>query len=351
MGSAGFPPNLRQSELAAKSIRDTFLKYGFVIHENAYSNYSSTSATFASLLALGGTESEPTDLGTGRDALFAFLSDRGYRVASYYSSYIDLCGQPMDMSRCTEYPANSVAALRQAEMPWQDRFLLVAASQANSFGGLGALTGRLWPRYHKYSVGPLSISASWREFVDDVLGGTAGVAHLAHFMIPHGPYVYRPDGSLRPVMQWRMSEHLTPEERGTDLYNQLHGAYADQVLYLNGQLDQFFRSLTKAGLLDSMLIIVHGDHGSRTLGFRGDPSMRRTILEAHSILFAVRSPGPHAGRIVEEPAGLLTLVINSLANLGEKPQVPEGNFIVLDSGQLAGEALKPFLEYLVSQKP
>ena len=79
--------------------------------------------------------------------------------------------------------------------------------------------------------------------------------------------------------------------------------------------------------------------------------MRRTILEAHSILFAVRSPGPHAGRIVEEPAGLLTLVINSLANLGEKPQVPEGNFIVLDSGQLAGEALKPFLEYLVSQKP
>ena len=42
----------------------------------------------------------------------------------------------------------------------------------------------------------------------------------------------------------------------------------------------------------------------------------------------------------------------ALGYLGEKPHVPDGDFIELVNGrQLSGKTLAPFLEYLVLHKP
>ena len=254
------------------------------------------------------------------------------------------------MRQCVEYPGNSIGSLKSAKMPWHDRFLTIAASQANtSFGGLGAVTGRLWPRYHKSILSPFSFTAPWQMLATEMLKGANSVVHLGHFLIPHDPYVYEADGSVRPVTEWGENLGIIKFGSRTEGYHAAHHRYATQVLYLNSKLEELFGSLSDAGLLNSMLVIVHGDHGSRILGNTMDPSKRRSILEAHSILFAVKPPGSPAGRIIEEPAGLLTLVADALGYLGEKPHVPDGAFIELMGGrQLSGETLKPFLEYLVS---
>ncbi len=66
----------------------------------------------------------------------------------------------------------------------------------------------------------------------------------------------------------------------------------------------------------------------------------------------MKPPGSPSGSIVEEHAGLLTLAVDALEYHGEKPDVPEGDFIKLVSGQeLSGKTLAPFLEFLVSRKP
>ena len=79
--------------------------------------------------------------------------------------------------------------------------------------------------------------------------------------------------------------------------------------------------------------------------------MRHTILESNSIPFAVKPPDSQAGRIVEEPTGLLGLLAEVLGYVGEKPHVPDTDFIRLHNGrQLSADTLTPFLEYLVSQQ-
>ena len=350
MGPAGFPADSEPSVLAVQSTVDTFLKHDFTIYVNAYSNYPYTSLTLSSLLALRRLGSESREINPNASALYNLLADRGYRLNVYHTDFFDLCGKPSYVRQCVEYPGNSIGYLKSAKMPWHDRFFAIAASQANaSFGGMGAVAGRLWPRYHKYMLSPFSFTEPWRMLVNEVLKGAKSVVHLGHFLIPHDPYVYQADGGVRPLTEWRTN---TRDGEGTDDYHAAHRGYAQQVQYLNGRLDELFGSLSEAGLLDSMLVIVHGDHGSRILGPPVDPSMRRTILESHPILFAVKPPGSPAGRIVEEPAGLLTLVAEALGYLGEKPHVPDGDFIELSGGrQLSGKTLALFLEYFVSRKP
>ncbi len=239
----------------------------------------------------------------------------------------------------------------RAKMLWHDRSLMIATSQARwSFGGLHAVTFRLWPRYHGVLLTPFSFAAPWNMLATEALKGADSIVHLGHFLMPHDPYVYEVDGSVRPVTDW--GANLDVAEFGRRDYIAAHHRYATQVMYLNHRLEELFGSLSDAGLLDSMLVIVQGDHGSRILGNIMDPSMQRTILEAHSVLFAVKPPGSAAGRIVEEPAGLLTLVAGAMGYLGKKPQVPNGDFVELRGGrQLSGEALAPFLAYLISHEP
>ena len=297
MGPAGFPADSEPSVLAVQSTRDTFLKYDFTIHENAYSNYSFTESTLSSLLTLGRLGSGSRETSPNTSALYDLLAARGYRLNAYHTDYFDLCGKPTHMRQCVEYPGNSIRNLKSAKMRWQDRFFAVAASQANtSFGGLGVVTRRLWPRYHKDMLSPFSFTEPWLMLVNEVRKGADSVVHLAHFLIPHDPYVYQADGGVLPVTEWQgnMGRTRIESKKRSDDYYAAHRGYAQQVQYLNGRLDELFRSLSEAGLLDSMLVIVHGDHGSRILNHAEDPSMRRTILESHSILFAVKPPGSPA---------------------------------------------------------
>ncbi len=182
------------------------------------------------------------------------------------------------MRQCVEYPGNSIGNLKSVTMPWQDRFFAIAAAQANaSFGGLGAVTGQVWPRYHKAVLSTFSFTEPWQMLLNDVLRGADSVVHLGHFLIPHDPYVYDPDGVL-PVTEWRGNTGGVTFNEETNDYYADHRGYAQQVLYLNGMLDELFERLSEAGLLDSMLVIVHGDHGSRTLDHPDDPNRSGRFL-------------------------------------------------------------------------
>lgn len=351
MGPRGFAADFEPSVAAVQSTRDIFLKYGFTIHENAYSNYPFTVGTLTTLLTLNRYGGKASENAANTSALYTLLAGQGYRLNAYYTDAFNLCGKPTQMNKCVEVPANSIGNLKGAKVPWQDRLFVMAAAQADSSAaGLGAVTARLWPRYHKPMLSTFSFAEPWRLLANDLLMGADSVVHLGHFLIPHAPYVYSADGNLLPITEWDRQAGGSESEKLTDRYYVDHRRYAQQVRYLNGRLDELLGNLSEKALLDSMLIVIHGDHGSRILGFAQDPSMRRTILESHSILFAVKFPGSLVGRIVEKPAGLLTLLTETLGYLGEVPAVPDGDFIELVGGQrLSEDELATFLEYLTSR--
>lgn len=73
----------------------------------------------------------------------------------------------------------------------------------------------------------------------------------AHFMLPHGPFIYNRNGSLRPA-----AEAITLD------YAKRKTFYLDQVIYTNTYIRQIVSSLLKDGK-NNKVVIIQGDHGHR----------------------------------------------------------------------------------------
>jgi hypothetical protein len=89
----------------------------------------------------------------------------------------------------------------------------------------------------------------------------------AHFMLPHSPYIYKPDGSRRAPR-----EAITMDDVKAKAF------YLDQVIYTNTYIRQLVTALLKDGKKNKV-IIIQGDHGYREY-LPGDPGDRYAIFNA-----------------------------------------------------------------------
>ncbi len=75
---------------------------------------------------------------------------------------------------------------------------------------------------------------------------------FTHILIPHWPYVFLPDGSIRDDVDYYVSEDLPPSLRDP--------GYLDSVQFINGQMITILKRIIDASPTPPVVVIM-GDHG------------------------------------------------------------------------------------------
>ena len=271
LGLAGFPQSIPECQQARKTLSEVLARHKFQVYPNAFVNYPATWDSIPSVVnfrllpktsvyaAQRGPRSELRE-----NALFERFLAQGYRIRAYSPDFVRQTSQSRAFSG-EVYAANDLSAWRVIATPWSRRLEQMALLYLEE----NALLARFYrdvlpPSFQRQliRVGPLAIRGIWPDQLrEEIQAATEKTLFFAHLLTPHYPYVYRSDGSLRTVEEWRNDEDLELYSRAE--YESRYRRYAEQVIYLAKQLDGFLHSLRESGMLDTMTVILHGDHGSR----------------------------------------------------------------------------------------
>ena len=151
------------------------------------------------------------------------------------------------------------------------------------------------------------------ELQEDVLRAQPGSMFVVHLTLPHYPYAYRSDCSMRDPATWLTSsnpaftdpKNVTEQTRrgrrnDTASRAERYPLYLEQVVCTHEKLGQLFGALDDAARFNEMTVVIHGDHGSRINQIapsRRYPGIRLSnadMTDSFSTLFAVKMPGARA---------------------------------------------------------
>jgi hypothetical protein len=343
IGLAGLPANLPECVSARERLQRTLQRYNFTLFPHAYSNYPVTVDSVASILT-GRLVKRPEELmpRSGSDnlrhyaieqnRLFEEFAAKGYQVSAWQHGALQICGAPSSGVQCQEY-AEKLKWLHRAPGGWLPRFRWLVSSYQSGDPWLLRVKGFFPFRFGIKITGPLALEGLWPDgLAAGLLGESRATLTFAHLMTPHSPYLYRRDGSIRPLEEWAddRADHRVSERDYRDLYCR----YCEQVEFVASQLDQLLLRLDRGGLLRGMTVVIHGDHGSRILhslrpadrtgsispellDFNGEPDSR-DLVDRFSTLLAVKRAGAAAPAICDEKHSLLTFLARVV--LGREPQ-------------------------------
>ena len=124
---------------------------------------------------------------------------------------------------------------------------------------------------------------------------------FAHVLAPHPPFLFGPNGEDRSDLQgpYTLNDNRDPGEEGSKQYA---AHYADQVRFLNRQVEQAVDRILSTSRVEP-IIVIQGDHGPGTR-FNADDPQPNDLGERLPVLNAVYLPRKYRQPI--EPA--ITLV-------------------------------------------
>lgn len=333
IGLDGFP-----ATAPCQSARDRFRhvldRYNFTSYPAAYSNYSSTFDSLPSILngrLVRRREELMARQGAGHlrhyevreNALFDNYAAHGFRVVCYQPSSVQSCRPGAGPAECREYREN-LGWLAQAPGGRTQRFRWIVGSYQASDPLLVRVNGFFPFRFGLKMTGPLGVAGLWPDqLAREVLAEPARTFFFVHLLTPHLPYLYRADGSIRPIEEWggdRPDERLSPAA-----YDQRYARYCGQSEFVAGQLGALLAELDRGGALRGMTVVVHGDHGSRirakgdgvieagdrvapdAYDYRGAPDPR-DLTDRFSALLAIKPSGAGSPARSDERHSLLTIL-------------------------------------------
>ena len=257
----------------AKEIKDRYLKRGFLVYENASSNFCATLDSIPSILnaeipTVPRSQINGKSLKTNR--LFQKWVDQGYQIRVYQSTHLDYCGAQR-VDKCFNYKENSAGFVADASLPSADKFwvLLNNFVEEHKSRVLIKIFRRFSPNKTsgEYMTGALAADRVFREMENDSALHPRGQVFFAHLLIPHSTYVLDEKGGVVSPFLW---EAATGEPlNGSGLLNTPQSRarkftfYAKQVRYLHRRLETFFRALDAQGNYRDSRFFLMSDHGSR----------------------------------------------------------------------------------------
>jgi hypothetical protein len=286
-----------------------FAARGFQLYPRAYSRHARTMNSLPYLFAYGAPPAVrysstkyavPDELG-----YFTDLDKRGYRISVVTPAYVDFCvKQPL--SHCRTFESSGLTSMLGFKLGVVDRARILgltllgltnipneaATTVQRGLNGLFGTAGR-WP-YNRARLFPLTSLNEMDRFTAGLADLKPGEVRLAHFLLPHDPYMLTPECVVKPE-----ATHL--DEHGPGSAADREKGYADQVRCLQRRIDKMLVALdrTKAGR--EAIVVLHGDHGSRIAPIEpyiGGPELtQREMLMSHAAFFAIRVPGETAGEV------------------------------------------------------
>lgn len=291
IGLEGIPTDIEGGLQVKSDLRNVLSKNHFTIYPFAFSNYRSTSDSIPSILnnrLLNSTGEYLSEAGKNkltRSLLFEEFLKKGYSIRIYQSNYIDFSRGGISPFAVRTYKFDSLAAMHLIDMDWSKRLhqILTLYLQSDAFWWENyqvLLPLRIHPT--RYRMAPLATQEVWPSaLLADIKTARQNTLFFAHLLTPHYPYVYRRDGTVRNVTGWSHERNI--EFYQETEYKHWYRNYLEQVDFLALQLEEFFHELRLAGVFESTMVVIHGDHGSRLrLLDEGERAARENLLyESH----------------------------------------------------------------------
>jgi hypothetical protein len=295
---------------------------GFTVAGTARSNYIQTALSISSLLNAdylqtilppGNARSRSRrvlgDL-IADNLLFRSLAQAGYRIRSYAS----------------EYPLISARRADERPGPW----LPITEFGFSFYEGSGLAVMPRWlggdgvlPEYlHRHQV-------MWTldQLATEPHGDTATPTLVfAHLLMPHPPFVFNADGSVRttsvPITladgpDWRRNA------AGTD--ERYHDGYADAVRFLNGQLTRIVDGILRRSQRPA-IIYIQGDHGPGS-HLHWESAAKSDLRERFGILMAMRLPDGKPASLPSHvtPVNAVRILLNEALGT-QLPPLPDRSY-------------------------
>jgi hypothetical protein len=280
---------------------------GFYVAPRATSNYAQTALSVSSALngeyvqtLVEGVDAQERDrrlLGDliDRNRTFASLRAAGYQIRSYVSEYPLLRPKEVDERLSPPFPVTEFdfALYEESAFAWAAQRVSVAR----------------WPtlQLHRRHV-------LWTldHLAQEPLEGHQGPRLVfAHLLMPHPPFVFNEDGSVRST-RLPVTLHDGPEWR--------HGArgsgetyeegYAAATSFLNRRIVEIVEGILGRARRPS-IIYIQGDHGPGA-GLTTEYSANTDIRERFGILLAMRLPDGDYGHVAPDitPVNAVRLLLN-----------------------------------------
>ncbi len=316
IGLEGIPEDVPHGREMREFVREFFETYGFRVFARAYSRYANT---YNSLPNLVNFSSKPVEraftsgvepyvvLG---NRYFELLGRAGYNIHVYQPDYIDFCAASQEyIVKCAT--RGTIKIIEASDIPVLDKVTLIY----RRFADLSALKPAAEARYRRVRhalrsagwalpewwlkhapLGPLPEMPLFNEVTADVARASPGDMFFVHLLHPHYPYVFDATCDLRPVREWEESRNpgpMPPNDRESRARR--YGLYLEQMRCLYRKLEAMFQEWQKAGIFDRLVIVVHGDHGSKI--YQRSPRVHNLqelstsdYVDEFSTLFAVKGP-------------------------------------------------------------
>jgi hypothetical protein len=305
-GIAGLSEIEGRGEKLGRDVRSTLTNAGFAVDSLAYTPWTNTIRSVAAALdyderpEIDGTVEDGGKM--GQVEMLRELRQRGYALKLWQTSYLDFCSAN-SFDECVTSNINHLRILRETSLPASDRAVIIGANLLSqsmlgrvvSDGLDGGSPPLLMQRRY---LSTLHAEKTLRELAGEVRGARSGEAYVAHVLLPHYPFSYNSDCSLRRFDQWEPPWSRRPIEERWRRYEQQYRCALRRLLEIASAIDE-------SAAAGNAVLIVHGDHGPRIRDrdFADDPTLERTIL---STLFAVRRSGQE-GSVVDRqcPIGVL----------------------------------------------
>jgi hypothetical protein len=331
-GLGGFPSDIEESLAARNQIAAFHDNYGFRLFGDSFSAYLRSRDSLASTVNFVVDENPGRfyKFGTGdhatsakhlmvRNRLFETAAENGFAIRVYQPSYIDYCSSELDMiSYCYTY-STSFGTIFDESIPAHEKSLLILGHYFNGRQNRKILAAKflrfltkILPRGLQIPIvsqpynqtGPLASATAFDLLFQDVARQPRGTLLFAHLMIPHFPYVYDAECRIRKSPGDWLDKHdpfsfQVSSVEGIELRME---RYSEQVLCLYSKLETIFQELEREGLLDEIVFIFQGDHGSRIVEVWPVASSldtsawgESTIRDGFLTHFSIRSPGVSPG--------------------------------------------------------
>lgn len=266
---------------------------GFFVADRSLSNYTSTEYSLASSLNMSYLESLPNVTIAHASAMHALISGSqvrsiltsiGYRFITFSTPFYPTDITNADVVLSASGGDSYLDFLRSQFVPSSIAAIPVAA-------GLFSTTGETY-RDHQQRV----------MYMFQQLGTIPSVSGpkfvFAHFMVPHGPYVFDHYGPITP------DEPLLP---GWLSAEQNMAAYLEVITYINPLVEQMVDAILENSS-SPPIIIIQSDHGSRLSA----PDIESCPQDWYSILNAYYVPEDVADALYEtiSPVNTFRVIFN-----------------------------------------
>lgn len=348
-GLRGLPEELPGGRPLRHWLVDHYRDQGFDVASHAYSEYMMTVDSLANLFNFTSGAVQGAHLRGADDAYvlttnsyFTQLSRLGYTLHVYQSSYLDFCHAPgTAIASCSTYRDNSIASVASLRIPTTEKSRFIWNSYLDSVaflrkvrreylrvdtrlgGGLPA-----WPAGNS-RVGPLAVLPVVDNLERELRELKPGQFYFAHLLLPHAPYVFNADCSVKPqVRTWlgtapfELNDPLG-DQNSDESRAERYVAYMAQVRCTSRIVDRLLAAIRASGQWERAIIVIHGDHGSRIVRHRlTEDNLNRLTdddyRDAYSAFFVARK-GASGGMLETQPLPLQTLLSGVWGVPAEQP--------------------------------